>query len=320
MPTASLPRKPRALRLTFRILIVLVVAALGAELALRLVGLGNPVLVAPDPACAYILKPDQNVYRFFCRTRTDQYGMRSDPFPAVPKPGTLRVLFVGDSVTYGTSHVDQAKIFTEVVHRGLPDVVHRPVEVLNASAGGWAPDNELSWVRSRGIFHSDIVLLVLNSGDLGQPRNAISDMGEDTPSHRPATAIGELWSRYLRYKLFHVAPKSDAGDAAAPNADATIRANLADLQTMDDLVVSEHARFAIVYLPFRREIPEPAAQSESALRAWTAAHDVPLFDLTAVEAAYPTGQISLDGDHLNTNGNRIIGEAIERQWSSTLGQ
>ena len=319
MPNASLSEKPRALRLTFRILIAVVLAALAVELGLGLLGLGNPVLVTPDAACSYILKPDQNVYRFFCHTRTNRYGMRSDPFRAGPDPGTLRVLFVGDSITYGTSRVDQTKIFTEVVHQGLPAVVHRPVEVLNASAGGWAPDNELSWVRSRGIFHSDVVLVVLNSGDLSQPRATAAALGEDTPSKRPATAFGELWTRYLRHKLFHAAVKTDAGDAAVANADATIQANLADLADINALVSNQHARFAIVYIPFRHEIPKPAAQSEATLRAWTASHHVPLFDLTSVESSCPTAEISLDGDHLNADGNRIVGDAIERQWSSILG-
>jgi lysophospholipase L1-like esterase len=320
VPNLSQLQKSSVLSRTLWVVAALFILTAGAELTLRLLlGLGNPVLVAPDPACAYVLRPNQNVYRFFCHTRTDQYGMRSDPFPAVPQPGTLRILFVGDSVTYGTSHVDQSNIFSEIIRRDLPSIVHRPVEVLNASAGGWAPDNELSWVRSRGIFHSDVVLLVLNSGDLGQPRANASDLGEDTPSRRPPTAISELWTRYLRHKLFHVAAKTDAGDAAVPNAEATIQSNLADLETFDNLVTSQHARFAIVYIPFRHEIPDPAAESEVTLHGWAERHHVPLFDLTSAEASWPTAQISIDGDHLNENGNRIVAAAIESGWCSNLG-
>lgn len=38
----------------------------------------------------------------------------------VPPPGVVRVLFVGDSITYGTTHVDQGKIFTQIVDAGCP--------------------------------------------------------------------------------------------------------------------------------------------------------------------------------------------------------
>lgn len=319
MPNPYPSGKSRGSRATVLIVAALAALLAGAELSLRFIfGLGNPVLVAPDPASDYILKPNQNVYRFFCHTRTNACGMRSDPFSAVPDSGTLRVLFIGDSVTYGTSHVDQSKIFSEILHRELPSIVHRPVEVLNASAGGWAPDNEVAWLRSRGTLHSNVVLLVLNSGDLAQPRSRISGLGDDTPVRAPATAIGELWLRYLKPRFFHLAPRTEAGDVAQPNSGATLRANLTELETAASLASSQHARFAIVYIPFRKEIPQPAAESEATLRTWTAAHHVPLFDLTAVETSYPPKQISLDGDHLTAEGNRVIAEAIEKQWASTL--
>jgi hypothetical protein len=246
--------------------------------------------------------------------------MRSDAFPAEPAAGTLRILFVGDSVTYGTSRIDQPKIFTEILHRDLPGIVQRPVEVLNASASAWAIDNELSFVRSRGIFHAQLVILVLNSGDPGQARAEISDLGDDTTLHHSSSALGELWTRYVKRKLFHSRGKVDAGDVAAGNAEATVRANLADLGDFENLVAAQHARLAIVYVPFAKEIPRPAAQAEDELKTWTAAHRVPFFDLTAVESAYPVQQITLDGDHFNVRGHELVARAIEKQWVSVLGR
>ncbi|MGD0631323.1 MAG: hypothetical protein ABR987_18500, partial [Terracidiphilus sp.] len=154
----SQQRKQGVARSVIGVMISLVLLTCIVEAALRFgLGLGNPVLITPDAACSYILKPDQDVRRFFARTYVNHYGMRSEDVPAVRPVGTLRLMFVGDSITYGTSRVDQQQLFTELVHRELPAIVHRPVEVLNASAGAWAPDNELAYIRSRGIFQSDIV-------------------------------------------------------------------------------------------------------------------------------------------------------------------
>jgi hypothetical protein len=319
MLNRSSGRESRGLRIIVMTLTALLALAAAAELSLRFVlGLGNPVIIASDPACAYLFKPNQNTYRFFCHTHINSYGMRADPVPPTRDPGKLRIMFIGDSVTYGTSHIDQSRIFSEIVHRDLPSIVHRPVEVLNASVSAWAIDNELAYARTRGIFQSDVVLLVLNSGDLGQARAEIADVGEDTTLNHPSTALGELWSRYFKPRFFHVAPAKDAGDAAAQNAQATIRANLAELDTFQNLVEGQHARFAIVYVPFRIEIPEPAAESEVTLRGWTTAHHVPLFDLTSAEAAYPVEAITLDGDHLNVRGNELVARSIENLWSSTF--
>jgi hypothetical protein len=312
----------RIARFIFRVMISLTLIACFLEGALRFgLGLGNPVLITPDAACSYILKPDQDVRRFFARTHTNHYGMRSDEIPSVKKAGVLRLMFVGDSITYGTSRVDQDKLFTELIHRDLPAIVHRPVEVLNASAGAWAPDNELSYIRSRGIFQSDIVLLVLNDGDLTQPRNTIAAVGDDLPQKRPATAIGELIARYIRPRIGQFLGKSDAGDRIVANSDDVIHRNLEDLDSFDELVKSQGARLILVYIPFRRDIPELSRSSASILTAWCGARHVGIFDLTSAEAPYSAKKITLDnGVHLNAMGHGVIAQALERSWLVVTGK
>jgi hypothetical protein len=305
------------------ICLVLIVAVLGiSEAALRFVlGLGNPVLIAPDSACEYILKPDQRVHRFFVNTVTNHYGMRSDDVPLRRDPGRLRILFVGDSLTYGTSRVDQSQIFTEILHRELPAIVHKPVDVLNASAGAWAPDNEVSYIRSRGIFQSDLVVFVLNDGDVTQPRATMSDVGDGLPSKRPASAIGELWTRYLKPRLLHGATKSDAGTSIAADADEVVKANLNDLDAADALVTAQGARMAIVFLPFRLDIPDKSAQAQGTLRDWCGAHHVPMLDLTATELPYSIKDLDLDnGYHFNARGNAIVADGILKLWPQIVGQ
>lgn len=292
----------------------LVFAGIITEVMLRLVlGLGNPILIQPDAACSYILKPDQDVRRFFCRTHVNHYGMRSDEVAATHKPGTLRLLFVGDSITYGTTRVDQNEIFSEVLHHELPSIVHRPVEVLNASAGAWAPDNELSYIRTRGIFQSDLVLLVLNDGDLTQPRSTITDIGDNLPRKRPATAIGELYARYIRPRITH-SFNQDAGDKIAGNAEEVMRRNLTNLDAFDEFVNSHGARFILVYIPFRKDIPQASNDSANALYSWSRSHHITMFDLTSAEAPHPPNEITFDGIHLNAKGHLIVARAIEKSW------
>jgi lysophospholipase L1-like esterase len=246
--------------------------------------------------------------------------MRSDPFPAAHPAGTLRILFVGDSIPYGTTRVDQRGIFTEILHRDLPAVVKQPVEILNASAGAWAPDNELSYLRSRGLFHADLVVLVLNNGDLTQPRATVAEVGDDLPLKRPATAIGEFCSRYLRPRMMHWLRHGDAGDAMAANADRVTRKNLADLDEIQQLAAAQRARLVIAYLPFRRDIPQPASAAEASFKAWADAHHVPMFDLTSAELPYSVGEITLDnGVHFNDRGNAVVAHAMEQSWQQVVG-
>lgn len=318
---AGLRGRHRIVRALASALVVLSLCAATAELLLRfVVGLGNPILIQADPDCEYILKPDQNVFRFFVHTRTNHYGMRSDEVPAVHEAGALRILFVGDSITYGTTRVDQRDIFTEILHRDLRGLVNRPVEVLNASAGAWAPDNELSYLRSRGIFHADLVVLVLNNGDLTQPRATVAEVGGDLPLKRPSTAIGEFCTRYIRPRMIHWLRHNDAGDNMVANADRITRENLADLDSIEQLVSSQGARLIVAYIPFRRDIPEPASGAETSFKIWAAAHQVAMLDLTAAERPYNAKDITLDnGVHFNTKGNLIVAHAMEQAWPQVVG-
>lgn len=294
---------------------MLVLLAGAADGVFRLVfGLGNPVLIMPDRACGYIIRPEQKVFRFFSHTYINREGMRSDEFAAAPNPHTLRIMFVGDSVTYGTGRVDQSEIFTQIVRRRLPSIVHQSVEVLNASASAWAPDNELSYVRSRGIFNSSVVLLVINSGDLTQPRATMDQVGNDLLSKRPATAFGEIWDRFVAPRFLRRKRTADAGDSAIDNPEI-MRANLADLDSFYNVVTTGGARMVLVYLPFRKDIPVASARSLAPLEAWSAAHNVDLIDLTPAEARYSAHQINEDsGVHLNPVGNQVVAGAILRAW------
>jgi hypothetical protein len=298
-------------------------ATVGAVLAFAVIeailrfgfGLGNPVLIQSDSACSYVLKPDQDVVRFLVRTRINHLGMRSDEVADAHVPGTLRLLFVGDSITYGTTRVDQKDIFTEVLHRELPAIVHRPVEVLNASAGAWAPDNELSYIESRGIFHSDVVLLVLNDGDLTQPRATIADVSDSLPQKRPLTAIGELWARYIRPRLARDMERKDAGDSVNKKDGKVERENLADLDRLEQFVTSHGAKLSVIYIPFRKDVPQESEPSRSILRAWSNAHHVGFCDLTASEGQYLSENITFDhGIHLNARGHLVVAREIEQFW------
>lgn len=295
--------------------LVLVVALIEAVLRFGL-GLGNPILIQPDAACSYILKPDQDVVRFFAHTRINHYGMRSDEVTPNHNPGTLRLLFLGDSVTYGTTRVDQNGLFTEILHRELPEIAHRPLEVLNASAGAWAPHNELSYIQSRGIFQSDFVLLVLNDGDLSQPRATMADVGDNLPQKRPLTAIGELFSRFVVPHVVRMVRRQDAGDSVAADAGEVTRDNLAVLDKFRELVNAQGATPVIVYIPFRKDIPQQSRASALALHAWSDEHSVAIIDLTSAELGNATKDISLDdGTHLNARGHLVVARAIEQAWT-----
>src|SRR4051812_48420843 len=86
---------------------VLVVLIFG-EIALRIVGLGHPYYSAPelyrpsdDPRVLFEPRPEVTGYSEGTWVTTNSHGLRERELPLAKPAGTQRVVFLGDSVTFG---------------------------------------------------------------------------------------------------------------------------------------------------------------------------------------------------------------------------
>ena len=322
---AEIPRNERLQRAARRGMHVLAAAAaLGAilELTLRmLLGLGSPLLYRTDTHFGYFPKENQHLRRFFVEIDTNLFGMRSDPVPAMKASDEYRILFVGDSVPFGTTYVDQKAIFVEQIAARLgSDAAVPRVQVLNASAPGWAPSNELEFIRARGLYHADMVVLVYNTKDLTQPFARYYG-SPNFPLQNPPTAIGELWSRYLPPRILHAPVAADPGSTESEGPPSTNDAQRV-LQTVEatrQLVSSQGARFVILFCPavtadVRRY--QPAwDQALLNLKNWATQQSVPVLDMTTVLTSHDAEYVYFDGIHLRQTGDQLVADAFVK-WIS----
>ncbi|WP_158615552.1 SGNH/GDSL hydrolase family protein [Acidipila sp. EB88] len=281
-----------------------------------ILGLGDRPLMQADHAAGYVLKPNQHLFRFFAHTDVNSFSMRSPEVMVMKPAGTYRVLLVGDSMTYGGTQVDQKKIFASLLATELPAQLHRPVEVLNASDSAYGIGNELGYLQSRGTFNADLVLLVLNSGDMGQSTSTLADVGGESSTTKSPCALCELWTRYVGPRLFHIKRKLDAGSQFGSDSPANVGPNLERLNEFQQAVAGNHARMGVVFLAARSWIHNSAeAAATPSLVQWAAQHQVPLLDVTGAEMPYSSKEITLDGIHFNAKGHRIAATAIEQHWA-----
>jgi len=302
-----------------RLFIALIVLTVALELVLRFVfGLGHPLLYTSDPECGYLPAPNQHLYRFFAHNDINSLNMRSAPMQTVKPPDGIRILFVGDSVTYGQTYVDQPKIFTSILNSELPALLHRPVEVLNASAGGWAVGNELGYVKSRGVHDADLVIFVINTLDMTQPFNDdIPGLELSLDDHNPPFAIAEAWTRYIKPRIFHQSDADRGSQAPVAGSSQTVEQTIGQLEEAHQRVIKAGARFAIAYSPVRETVGEQFVplhgQSFPLLKQWADGANVPLLDL---EQAYKSATFAAtyhDAIHLSPGGHAVVAKAIE-QW------
>ena len=322
-PTPPTIRSGSEPRYTFRKAVFLLLGALILSSALaeealhKVLGLGNNTLMQPDAAAGYVLKPDQHLYRFFAHTDVNHLSMRSPAFAMVKPQGTYRVLLIGDSMTYGGTQIDQNRIFASLLAAELPAQLHRPVEVLNASASAYGIGNELGFLRSRGTFHADEVVLVLNSGDMGQATSKLSNVGGEASTVSSGCAFCELWTRYIGPRVFHIRRKVDAGSQKATNAPETVTSNIANLDEFRRIIAEHNTRMGIIFLAARSWMTSPVDMAATpSLVSWAQTHNVPLVDTSSAEFPYSARKITLDGTHFNTAGHRVAATAIERNWAT----
>ena len=175
------------------------------ELAGRFIGLGNPVLYKTDTLVGYRLSPNQSNKRFRGVTvSTDSEGFRINPKNKNDLSSDVFV-FVGDSVTYGGSYIDDSELFSSIFCANRSESI-----CLNSGLNSWGTYNMGRFISNFSLYSnripSEFILVILPGDD---ERN-LKEIGSlplwDNPPKNPK-AINEIIN-YLLWKVFVPSLKS----------------------------------------------------------------------------------------------------------------
>ena len=144
--------------LTFNIVIVVIVSIIIlSEFTLRMIGLGDPLIYEPHQVWKYSLAQNQIKKRFKNNiVKINNAGLRGNR--EWVKSDEKLVLFMGDSVTYGGSRIDNKNLFSEKVC----DQLGKNFICGNAGVNGYGILNIV--LRSRyddRIANADIVVFTI---------------------------------------------------------------------------------------------------------------------------------------------------------------
>jgi lysophospholipase L1-like esterase len=280
-----------------------IVLLLGAgEVALRVLGLGRPVLYDNRLAWGYRPLPDQTRRRLRgARVHVNALGVRGPDVAAARPPDTTRLLFLGDSVTWGGSYVDDEALFAAVAARRLA-ADGRHVEWLDAGVNGWGPENIVGLVRETGGFDSSVWIVTALADDLLREKTHVGEVPYfNTP---PWTA----WEEILVLGAYRVLT---AYKRPKPDADL-VRLAEVNLERYGAIVDHGHAigaRVLLVWHPTTEALASDVDPYRDRFLALAARAGGAGLDLgPAYRAA--GGRVYLDGMHLDTTGHRVAGEAI----------
>lgn len=302
--TSIFERHPKkTLAVVWIALLLLLVA--GAEVALKsLAGLGRPVLFEPHPAYGYRLRPNQETHRFGgAHFKINNLGLRAAADWDARTEG--KVLFLGDSVTYGGNHLSNGDLFSEVAVRGLG------VTAGNAGIPNWGVENVHALVVQAGFLPASTYVTTFIEDDFYR--------GLTTPQNKPwikyeapAFALEEfadfVWHKYIRN------PRN-LNRAERERKPAEVRATQATLKLaeMDALLKARGYRHLIFISPTRAEVL--GAPRDARVEALLKEHGIEavyLLDNPRVSGAPADEKRSWfqDDVHLTQQGHAVWGEAM----------
>lgn len=160
------------------------------EAILRLgFGFCNALLYQSSDQYEYIAQPNQERRRFGVRLMTNSYSQRSE----VPDSTRTIVLGLGDSVIFGGGWMDHDSLATTLFS------TETEMQMLNISCGSWGPDNCAAYLREKGTFGANAVVLVCSSHDAYDAMTFAPVVGvwPNYPNKQYKLAIWELIDRYV---------------------------------------------------------------------------------------------------------------------------
>jgi lysophospholipase L1-like esterase len=253
----------------------------------------------PSEKWGYLMKPSQTVFSYGQPVKINTAGLRGAEIKKHKVKGGLRLLFVGDSITYGGGRIREDQLFSRIVEASLNrDGV--PAEIINLSAPGWGPQNWMKYIESNGLYDSDFVVLVLPETDLDRAFSTWDavDFKETAPLLRLHTSFIKIYSIIRQtFRSQNIHPTN--GSISLSNND--VKANL---DAVLDLIYKSHAediRLLVIFIP---SVPTSASVIYWPQFEAIVSETLDLRD-TLNDANY-----FMDTIHLNVKGHKLVGEAI----------
>ena len=198
----------------FLFFLSIITGLIACEYFARKLGLGNPLLYKVDPLVGYRLKANQNIIRRRgARVSTNNEGFRINHKKILFRDSKY-IVFVGDSVTYGGSYIDNSNLFSSKFCNLLDSKYY----CLNNGINSWGVIN-----MSRFIAHFDIyskiiperIILVILPGDEERNLRAISSTPFWSESPKNPSGINEI----LRFLIKrHLIPKFEKENNITKNS------------------------------------------------------------------------------------------------------
>lgn len=285
----------------------------------RKIGLGDPVIYVKDDISGYRLKPNQNkIRRRLAEISTDSEGFRVDNTKKRNKENKY-IVFVGDSVTYGGSYIDNINIFSSKYCQYFFDDHF----CLNNGVNGWGVINMGRFISNFNIYSKrkpEKFILVILPGDEKRNFQTIKGLPFWSTKPRFPSAINEVGNFVIsNYLLPNLKNKKEPS-----KLDTNYQENINSLQReiiwkeLEHLIKDSDFDIDIVITP-----PIKWFKKEKESKDWLV-YDNLLSNISKLEIVKNTcnlyyyvlpefnNNLYVDGVHLSKNGHDLWAKKLKK--------
>lgn len=226
-----------------------VIAIFSAEYLLRIFGLGSPIIYKTNLSYRYYPEPNQKNQRL----RNSTVSINDNNLRAVnnwSKTADSRILFFGDSVTYGGSYIDDSQLFSEIVCSNLTNQTSKEYLCGNAGVNAYGVENIANRIEFDNIDNEDWIIVTLIEDDVFRSLQNISALPFFLQKPKYFPALQEL-AMHSFYNAINVLRGSNAEDI--DDKKAALR-SLYRLKEVMNAEVGKGKRVLLVISPRKNEL------------------------------------------------------------------
>ncbi len=315
------PQHRRRLRLFFGNVLVfaclLGAAAMAAESYFRFIAVQTDSFGMSLPARRW----------FAMHTQLNSLGCRDKEWSPAKPPGVRRVVFLGDSFTYGWGIENSVDRFADVIQSRFNSIKAGSVEVLNIAKPGWGTGDEIQPLKDMIDFYGvDEIVLCHVPNDIEKLLPTTEDFN---PIRPPTPEFFNLESSplldflYRRIYLPRVPTVRGYHDWLAEGyADQEIwTKQCAKFGQMIEYCREHGVTLRVALLPFLRTQGTRFDQAKihEQLRQFFLSRQIPVVDLLDVAQKHSSDKLVVNSvdPHPNELAHRLFAEEIWRSWYSS---
>lgn len=302
----------------------------------------NTTIFVRDRELGWRLKPDSEDVWGGVQVKVNGKGLIGPELDYDKRPEVIRILYLGDSVTFGYRLSSYKQTFPYAAEAILEKELGKEIETINAGVGGYSPWQEYIYLYREGIKYSpDLVVICFVLNDVTEKFGLVrfGGLGEGLQLSKTGPALDRLLSKsgimYLARKINAKirfgrdvqkgATKREILDVHSlverpdsRDVEAAWRITLRNLGKIFDLCRDKGISVILVVFPFSFQFSDVNNSSipQAIVSQYAVEHGIPVIDLLPIlsekitkEGTKPEDYF-LDHDHLSLVGSEVVAEIV----------